>query len=201
MLAIKSLPNTHTSARFSFRNLFSQTFGRALHLSMRACAIAVATCFKFVLLLCLFISTAKLHAQEVAPDFTLKSKESGNIRLSEQRGNIVLVNFWASWCGPCRAELPEMEELYQEYQDLGFEILAVNVDDEESKADVLLDDIEVSFPVLYDTSGEVSQLYDVNAMPTTVIIDRDGNQRLLHLGYRAGDEKKYEKALKILMRE
>lgn len=142
-----------------------------------------------------------LYANEQAPDFTLKSKENGNIRLSEQRGNIVLVNFWASWCGPCRAELPEMEALYQEYQDLGFEILAVNVDDEESKADVLLDDIEVTFPVLYDTAGDVSKLYDVNAMPTTVIIDRDGNQRLLHLGYRAGDEKKYEEAIKILMRE
>ena len=170
-------------------------------MSMRGGAIALATCFKFILLICLFISTAKLHAQQEAPDFTLKSKESGNIRLSEQRGNIVMVNFWASWCGPCREELPKMEELYQEYQDLGFEILAVNVDDEASKADVLLDDIEVSFPVLFDTAGEVSQLYDVNAMPTTVIIDRDGNQRLLHLGYRAGDEKKYEKAIKILMRE
>lgn len=136
-----------------------------------------------------------------APDFTLPSKDSGNIRLSEQRGNIVMVNFWASWCGPCREELPEMEEIYQEYADMGFEILAVNVDDEVSKADILLDDIEVSFPVLYDTAGDVSQLYDVNAMPTTVIIDRDGNQRLLHLGYRAGDEVKYEKAIKMLMRE
>jgi peroxiredoxin len=149
----------------------------------------------------LLFSSTNLQANEQAPDFTLKSKENGNIRLSEQRGNIVLVNFWASWCGPCREELPEMETLYQEYQDLGFEILAVNVDDEASKADVLLDDIEVSFPVLYDTSGEVSKLYDVSAMPTTVMIDRDGNQRLVHLGYRAGDEKKYEKAIKILMRE
>lgn len=142
-----------------------------------------------------------LKAKELAPDFMLKSKESGNIRLSEQRGNIVLVNFWASWCGPCREELPKMEELYQKYKGLGFEILSVNVDEVASKADLLLDNIEVSFPVLYDTSGEVSKLYDVNAMPTTVIIDRDGNQRLIHLGYRAGDEKKYEKALKLLMKE
>ena len=149
----------------------------------------------------LLFASANVQANQEAPDFTLKSKENGNVRLSEQRGNIVLVNFWASWCGPCRDELPEMEALYQEYQDLGFEILAINVDDEASKADVLLDDIEVSFPVLYDTSGEVSKLYDVNAMPTTVMIDRDGNQRLVHLGYRAGDEKKYEKAIKILMRE
>ncbi|MFC4698755.1 TlpA disulfide reductase family protein [Glaciecola siphonariae] len=136
-----------------------------------------------------------------APDFTLRSKDSGNIRLAEQRGNIVLLNFWASWCGPCREELPEMESIYQNYKDLGFEILAVNVDDDPSKADVLLDDIEVSFPVLFDTQGEVSELYGVSAMPTTVIIDRNGKQRLLHMGYRKGDEVKYEKAIKMLMRE
>lgn len=155
----------------------------------------------FCLLASLAITSVSAQASDEAPDFTLKSKESGNIRLSEQRGNIVLVNFWASWCGPCREELPEMEALYQEYQDLGFEILAINVDDEAGKADTLLNDIEVSFPVLYDTLGDVSKMYDVNAMPTTVMIDRDGNQRLVHLGYRSGDEKKYEKALKILLRE
>jgi peroxiredoxin len=138
---------------------------------------------------------------EQSPDFTLESKDGGNMRLSEQRGNIVLVNFWASWCGPCREELPAFEELYQEYADLGVEILAINVDDEKEKANVLLDDIEVSYPVLFDTAGEVSKLYDVNAMPTTVMVDRDGNVRLLHPGYRKGDEKKYEKAIKMLMRE
>jgi peroxiredoxin len=94
-----------------------------------------------------------------------------------------------------------MEAIYQNYRDLGFEILAVNVDDQPEKADVLLNDIEVSFPVLYDTDGKVSELYDVNAMPTTVIIDRNGKQRLLHMGYRKGDEVKYEKAIKLLMRE
>lgn len=156
---------------------------------------------KSLLFMALLASVFHLQANEQANDFTLKSKESGNIRLSEQRGNIVMVNFWASWCGPCREELPKMEALYQEYQDLGFEILAINVDDEASKADILLNDIEVSFPVLYDSAGEVSELYDVNAMPTTVIIDRDGKQRLVHLGYRAGDEKKYEAAIKLLMRE
>lgn len=144
---------------------------------------------------------ALTNATELAKDFTLKSKDNGNMRLSEQRGNIVMVNFWASWCGPCREELPEMEALYQEYADLGFEILAVNVDDHPDKANVLLDDIEVSFPVLFDTAGEVSELYDVSAMPTTVIIDRDGNQRILHEGYRKGDEVKYKKAIKMLLRE
>ena len=89
----------------------------------------------------------------------------------------------------------------QKYEDMGFTVLAVNVDDKPEKADVLLDDIAVTFPVLFDTQGEVSELYDVSAMPTTVIVDRNGIARLTHKGYTAGDEKKYEKAIKILMRE
>jgi peroxiredoxin len=140
-------------------------------------------------------------SHKVAPDFTLKSNQGGNMRLSEQRGNVVLVNFWASWCGPCREELPKMESLQQDYKDLGFTILAVNVDEDSSKANVLLDDIKVSYPILFDPTAKVSELYDVSAMPTTVIIDRDGNQRLLHKGYKSGDEKKYAKAIKALIRE
>lgn len=157
---------------------------------------------KALFLTILLALTTSVHAEMItAPDFVLKSKNSGNVRLSEQRGNVVMINFWASWCGPCRQELPEMEAIYQEYQDLGFEILAVNVDDDASKAELLLGDVEVSFPVLFDSEGDISELYAVNAMPTTVIIDRDGNQRILHKGYRSGDERKYEKIIKALIRE
>tara|TARA_R110002096_G_scaffold36896_1_gene102683 strand:+ start:1040 stop:1582 length:543 start_codon:yes stop_codon:yes gene_type:complete len=136
-----------------------------------------------------------------APDFTLASKDVGNIRLQEQLGNVVLINFWASWCSPCREELPYLEALQREYADLGFTILAVNVDEDPSKADILLNDIPVSFPVLFDVNDQVSKLYDVQAMPTTVIVDRDGNQRLLHKGYKSGDEVKYKQAVKALLRE
>jgi thiol-disulfide isomerase/thioredoxin len=136
-----------------------------------------------------------------APDFTLASKDGGNVRLQEHLGDVVLINFWASWCGPCREELPYLEALQQEYADLGFTILAVNVDEDPSKADILLNDIPVSFPVLFDVNDEVSKLYDVKAMPTTVIVDRDGNQRLLHYGYKSGDEVKYKQAVKALLRE
>ncbi|GAC19174.1 TlpA family protein disulfide reductase [Paraglaciecola arctica] len=136
-----------------------------------------------------------------APDFTLPSKNGGNVRLQEQLGNVVLINFWASWCAPCREELPYLEALQQEYADLGFTILAVNVDDDSSKADILLNDIPVSFPVLFDVNDDVSKLYQVNAMPTTVIVDRDGNQRLLHQGYKSGDEVQYKQAVKALLRE
>jgi thiol-disulfide isomerase/thioredoxin len=152
---------------------------------------------------CLFTSLNIMAADTKgpAPDFTLASKDGANVRLQEQLGNVVLVNFWASWCGPCREELPYLEDLQQEYADLGFTILAVNVDEDPSKADILLNDIPVSFPVLFDVNDEVSKLYKVKAMPTTVIIDRDGNQRLLHHGYKSGDEVKYKQAVKALLRE
>ncbi|MGJ8680604.1 TlpA family protein disulfide reductase [Paraglaciecola sp.] len=147
------------------------------------------------------INTFAKSEHKPAPDFTLKSAQGENMRLSEQRGNVVLVNFWASWCGPCREELPKMEKLQQDYQDLGFTILAVNVDEDSRKANILLDDIKVSYPILFDPTAKLSKLYDVSAMPTTVMIDRNGNQRLLHKGYKSGDEKKYAKAIKALIRE
>lgn len=138
---------------------------------------------------------------KLAPDFTLKSNNGDNVRLQEQRGNVVLVNFWASWCGPCREEMPHLQALQQAYQDLGFTILAVNVDENPAKANILLDDIAVSFPILFDQDDSTSKLYDVRAMPTTVIIDRDGNQRFVHMGYKSGDEVKYQQVLKALLRE
>lgn len=141
------------------------------------------------------------HSILPAPDFTLKSQSGDNLRLQEQQGNVVLINFWASWCGPCREELPHFEKLQQEYQDLGFTVLAVNVDEDPSKANNLLNDIPVSFPVLFDNNDKVSKLYDVRAMPTTVIVDRDGNKRLTHYGYKSGDEAKYKTVVKALLRE
>jgi thiol-disulfide isomerase/thioredoxin len=147
------------------------------------------------------VDTFAGDAKTPAPDFTLASKNDGNVRLQDQLGNVVLINFWASWCTPCREELPYLEALQQEYADLGFTILAVNVDQDPSKADVLLNEIAVTFPVLFDVNDQVSRLYDVQAMPTTVIVDRDGNQRLLHHGYKSGDEVKYKQAVKALLRE
>lgn len=161
-------------------------------------------CLSRQAMLCLLLSVSAAQAAEQnqpAADFTLASKQHGNVRLQEQVGNVVLINFWASWCGPCREELPLLEKLQQDYADLGFTILAVNVDKDPAKADVLLNDIEVSFPVLLDSDAVVSKLYQVSAMPTTVIVDRDGKQRLLHKGYKSGDVAKYEQVVKSLLRE
>lgn len=136
-----------------------------------------------------------------APEFTLKSRGGQNVRLSDYRGQVLLINFWASWCGPCRQEMPLLEDLYKRYSKLGFTILGVNVDTDSTKANNYLKDMSVTFPILYDTSNAVSKSYKVNAMPTTVIVDRNGNMRFLHQGYLPGYEKDYKKQVVQLIKE
>lgn len=136
-----------------------------------------------------------------APDFTLKSRSGENIRLSELRGQVVMVNFWASWCGPCRQEMPLLDDLYEQYQDYGFELLGVNVDENTADAEALLARIPVSFPILFDPQGSLSKAWAVDAMPSTVLIDRDGMVRYLHRGYRSGEEKIYAEKLRALVIE
>lgn len=140
-------------------------------------------------------------AIDTAPDFTLQSTQGDNIRLSEHRGEVVLLNFWASWCGPCRQEMPLLDALQQRYSKLGFSVVGVNVDKDSALANKLLKDIPVTFPVLLDNTGAVSASYNVSAMPTTVLIDRDGNVRYLHKGYKPGYEQDYEQQIKALIQE
>ncbi len=154
------------------------------------------------LLLCCLLGTAQAAAVSgPAPDFTLKSLGGKNLKLSEMAGNVVLINFWASWCGPCREEMPLLNDLHNKYQPLGFTVLGINVEEQTDMARGFLKDYPVDFPVLLDDKNQVSKLYDVVAMPTTVVVDRDGKLRFLHKGYKSGDEKKYRDMVKQLIRE
>ncbi len=136
-----------------------------------------------------------------APDFTLKSNNGANIKLSELRGQVVMINFWASWCGPCRQEMPLLDQLYQRYQPMGFTLLGVNVEEDSRAADKILKEIPVSFPVLYDKKNQVSESYQVRAMPSTFLIDRDGKVRYLHKGYQPGYEEEYQQQIRELVKE
>lgn len=157
-------------------------------------------CLMLATALCCGATQAEIK-QGMAPDFTLGSNHGENLRLSEFRGEVVMINFWASWCGPCRQEMPILDELYAQYQPLGFTILGVNVEEDSDKAKALLKDIPVSFPVLFDNQSMVSKLYDVVAMPSTVLVDRDGNVRYLHHGYKPGYENTYQEQVRALVRE
>lgn len=136
-----------------------------------------------------------------APDFTLKSQSGQNLKLSEHRGDVVLINFWASWCGPCRQEMPLLSELHDKYKALGFTVLGVNVEKDSSDAKKMLKQNPVSFPVLFDNNSVVSKQYDVVAMPSTVLVDRNGKMRYLHKGYKPGEEEIYLEMVRSLIRE
>ena len=144
---------------------------------------------------------AAVTLQAAAPDFTLKSAEGRNLRLQEQRGQVVLVNFWASWCGPCKQEMPHLNRLYDKYRASGFTLLAVNIDDDARHGAATAAKWGLKFPVLLDADKSVTKLYDLGAMPSTVLIDRDGRVRYLHRGYREGVEDTYERQIRELVKE
>ena len=136
-----------------------------------------------------------------AADFSLKSRSGEAVSLGALKGQVVLINFWATWCGPCRKEMPLLEQIQKKYAPLGFTMLGVNVEEDTRLMDAFLKDVPVTFPILLDPANGVSKLYDVAAMPSTVIVDRKGNVRYIHQGYKPGDESKYQDVIRQLIRE
>lgn len=112
-----------------------------------------------------------------APDFTLKTLDGKEAKLSDYRGQPVLLNFWASWCPPCKAEMPHMEEFYKEHKDQPFTILAVNLTNMDKGMDEITsfaDDYGLTFPILLDEDGAIGTEYQAHAIPTSYVIDPDG---------------------------
>ena len=110
-----------------------------------------------------------------APDFSVRTLEGKQIKLTEFKGKVVLLNFWATWCPPCRAEMPSIETLYQRYKPkASFQILAVSVQEEPSVVKTFLEQNPYSFPIALDPNGEAAQLYGIRGIPTTFIIDQKG---------------------------
>jgi peroxiredoxin len=136
-----------------------------------------------------------------APAFSLATVSGEQATLSQYKGQVVLVNFWATWCGPCQQEMPLLEQMYKKYQPAGFTLIGVNVDKEASPVKALLARRPVSFPVLLDPANEVSKAYHVDEMPSSVIIDRKGQIRYIHRGYKPGDENEYQDRIRQLIRE
>lgn len=159
---------------------------------------------KSLIVITALLFSISAHAVKVgdnAPDFTLKNRQGINLNLAEQRGKIILINFWASWCGPCRKEMPVLQKLQDKYQDLGVSVWGVNVEQESQAGRDFLADLNLDFDIFFDQTNALSKSYQVEAMPTTVIVDRDGIVRYVFLGYLDGYEKKYANALKALIRE
>jgi thiol-disulfide isomerase/thioredoxin len=146
-------------------------------------------------------AAASSDAAGPAPEFTLGSLNGAKAALSQYKGQVVMINFWATWCGPCQQEMPLLDQMYKKYKGAGFTLLGVNVDKDAPPVKDLLTKKPVSFPVLLDPENKVSKIYRVNAMPSTVIVDRKGNVRYVHKGYKAGDENEYLDRIRGLIRE
>ena len=145
---------------------------------------------------------AALHLSGAqAPDFVLKSISGENIRLSEYRGEVVMLSFWAKWCGDCRAQLRGLNEMYSLYKEAGFELLSISMDRDIDDAREIAETLEIVYPVLYDDGREVSQLYDIGSMPIIVLIDREGIVREVIRDYRRGTEEEYLERVRALLRE
>lgn len=146
-------------------------------------------------------ASAAIVPGTLAPDFTLKALDRPNLRLQELRGQVVMINFWATWCAPCREEMPELNKLHARFQPSGFTLLGVNLDEDSRQAAGLATQLGLKFPVLFDADKRVSRLYDLATMPSTVLLDRDGKVRFVHRGYRSGTEAEYERQIRALLKE
>jgi peroxiredoxin len=136
-----------------------------------------------------------------APSFELTTLEGQPGALSQYKGQVVMVNFWATWCGPCQQEMPLLDQMYKKYKPAGFTLIGVNVDKDSPPVKELLARKPVSFPVLLDPANQVSKAYHVDEMPSSVIIDRKGQIRYVHRGYKPGDENEYQDRIRRLIRE
>ncbi len=145
-------------------------------------------------LLCLLASLAlpaiAVQEGQGAPAFDLpllSAGRPGSLSLTSLSGKVVYLDFWASWCGPCRVSFPQLEQLRLELGPRGFEVLAVNVDEFEPDALRFLEQVPVSYPVVRDAAGATPAAYGILGMPTAYLIDRAGTVRLVHQGYRKSD--------------
>jgi cytochrome c biogenesis protein CcmG/thiol:disulfide interchange protein DsbE len=116
------------------------------------------------------------------PDFTLETQDGRTIRLADLRGQVVLINFWATWCPPCRAEMPAIQQVYERYREQGFTVLAVNQQEGATQVGPFADQMGLTFPILMDRDGSVSARYQVNGLPSTFFVDRAGVVQNVTLG-------------------
>jgi thiol-disulfide isomerase/thioredoxin len=132
---------------------------------------------------------------EVLPsiDFELSNLKGLNEKLSDYKGQVVFLNFWATWCGPCKSEMPSMEIVYNKLKDKGFVILAVDLGEDQSKVQKFVDEYKLTFPVVLDETNAVGSMYNAQSIPTTYLIDRDGNILGRAVGARPWDEEQYMK--------
>ncbi len=133
-----------------------------------------------------------------APSFDLEGVD-GKVKLSDYRGKVVYLDFWASWCTPCRKSFPWMNEMQSRFEKKGFRVIAVNLDARRADADKFLTQLKPDFDIAFDPEGAVAGLYELQGMPSAYLIDRSGNLHSVHLGFRNRDIPLLEDEIKALL--
>jgi len=160
-----------------------------------------------VLLSCLSLTVV---AGKPAPDFTLPvvpsaSPDAGytgsEISLKDLKGRVVLLDFWATWCPPCRKSFPWMDEMYSRYKEDGFIIVAVSEDTKHELVEHFIKEMNPLFPIAHDPMGEVAEKFKLRGMPTSYLIDREGNIVIIHVGFRSSDKAKLEAEIQMLLEQ
>jgi cytochrome c biogenesis protein CcmG, thiol:disulfide interchange protein DsbE len=156
---------------------------------------------KFALAASLILPTLAIavDAGKAAPDFQLPSLKQGTVKLSHYKGKVVYLDFWASWCGPCKKTFPWLNDLQKKYGKDGFEVVGVNVDANKADADTFLAMTPAEFTIVLDPDGKVANSYELQGMPSSYIIDRTGKVHLAHRGFKEGEAAELESKIKQLL--
>ena len=147
---------------------------------------------------CLTIFLSSSTFAQKAPNFDLPG-DRDSINLSRLKGKVVYLDFWASWCDPCRKSFPWMNDMYSRYDSKDFTIIAINLDSSRKDAEKFLEKVPASFNIAYDPDGAVAAKYDLKAMPTSYLIDKNGQLVFTHKGYREGDTNEIENKIRKLL--
>ncbi len=144
---------------------------------------------------------APAEIQKAAPEFTGTTLEGKVIKLSHYKGKVVLLDFWASWCGPCKREFPFLVQLHHALKDQNFTVIGINVDTDRSKAERFLagQKVKPDFPIVFDGKGKIAERYQLQGMPTTILIDKNGVIRYRHTGFRDKDRAEVIRRVKELL--
>jgi peroxiredoxin len=150
---------------------------------------------------CASFADAPTMVGKDAPDFVLKALGGANLRLSEFRGQVVLVNFWARWAGDSRREMPALDRINNTYERAGLVVLGISVDEDLRRAHEFADAMKVSYPIMFDTGSDIGRDYQLQKMPMTILVDRSGVVRYSHVGFKRGDDRMYLDKIRELLRE
>jgi peroxiredoxin len=172
---------------------------------MRKVLLAGSLVLSALLTASIFVDSSSAAAPTLigkdAPDFVLKGLDGKNLRLSEYRGQVVLVNFWARWAGDSRQEMPALDRINTTYNRAGLVVLGVSIDEDLNRAHEFADAMKVSYPILFDTGSDIGRDYLLQKMPMTILVDRAGVVRYSNVGFKRGDERAYLDHIRELLRE